>query len=79
MTPVRKFGESPGLTYVTCLECGKRIHYDLAAMRLGKPMLEQEAPFTQAPKETAKNSHPSEETKLAHSVPVEEPTGHVLP
>jgi len=40
---------------------------------------EQEAPFTQAPKETAKNSHPSEETKLAHSVPVEEPTGHVLP
>jgi len=53
MTPVRKFGESPGLTYVTCLECGKRIHYDLAAMRLGKPMLEQEAPFTEGSFQTS--------------------------
>jgi len=53
MTPVHKLGESPGLTYVTCLECGKRIHYDLAAMRLGKPMLEQEGPVTQGSFQTS--------------------------
>jgi hypothetical protein len=28
ITPVNKFGKA-GETYVACLDCGKRLHYDL--------------------------------------------------
>ncbi len=38
ITPVHKIGEVPGETYVACLGCGKRLHYDLATMTVGKPM-----------------------------------------
>jgi len=38
ITPVHKVGTAPGDTYVACLECGKRLHYDLTAMRIGKPI-----------------------------------------
>ena len=39
ITPVRKphqVSDSP--TYVACLDCGQRLHYDLATMRIGKPI-----------------------------------------
>ena len=35
-TPARK-GE-PGQTYVVCLDCGKRLAYDMLAMRMGKEL-----------------------------------------
>lgn len=38
ITPVHKPNEAPADTYVACLECGKRLHYDLTTMRLGKPI-----------------------------------------
>jgi hypothetical protein len=38
LTPVHKFGEPPGDTYVACLNCGKRLHYDLTTMQVGKPV-----------------------------------------
>jgi hypothetical protein len=38
ITPVHKPGEAAGTTYVACLGCGKRLHYDLATMRIGKPI-----------------------------------------
>ncbi len=38
ITPVHKVGEAPGDTYVACLNCGKRLHYDLNTMQIGKPI-----------------------------------------
>ena len=38
ITLVNKVGDAAGGTYVACLECGKRLHYDLTTMRLGKPI-----------------------------------------
>src|SRR5579863_2109008 len=38
ITPVRKVGESPGETYVVCLDCGKQFLYDLEQMHIGKPV-----------------------------------------
>jgi hypothetical protein len=37
ITPFHRPGTQPGDTYVSCLECGKQFHYDLANMRIGKP------------------------------------------
>ena len=36
ITPAHKVGTAPGDTYVACLACGKRLHYDLATMSIGK-------------------------------------------
>lgn len=38
ITPVHKFGGPAAETYVACLSCGKRLHYDLTKMRVGKPL-----------------------------------------
>ena len=38
ITPVHKVGESAGDTYVACLDCGRQLHYELRAMRVGKPL-----------------------------------------
>jgi hypothetical protein len=38
ITPVHKNGEIPAETYVACLSCGKRLHYDLTTMHVGKPV-----------------------------------------
>ena len=40
ITPVRRSREAvgDGATYVACLDCGQRLHYDLATMRIGKPL-----------------------------------------
>ena len=38
MTPHHKVGSTPLDTYVACLECGKRLHYDLTTMRVGQPI-----------------------------------------
>jgi hypothetical protein len=38
ITPAHKPGERAGDTYVACLECGKRLHYNLKTMRIGKPI-----------------------------------------
>jgi hypothetical protein len=38
ITPSHKVGSVPGETYVACLACGKKLHYDLATMRIGKPI-----------------------------------------
>ena len=38
ITPFHRPGTQAGNTYVACLECGKQFHYDLANMRIGKPM-----------------------------------------
>jgi hypothetical protein len=38
ITLVNKVSDNPGDTYVACLECGKRLQYDLTTMRIGKPM-----------------------------------------
>ena len=35
ITPLRKSASEPGETYVACLECGQRFHYDLETMRMG--------------------------------------------
>jgi hypothetical protein len=35
ITPLRKTPSEPGETYVACLDCGQRLHYDLATMRMG--------------------------------------------
>jgi len=42
ITPVHKAGEAAGDTYVACLSCGKRLHYDLTTMHVGKPILAKE-------------------------------------
>ena len=34
MTPVRKPGAEPGVTYVVCLDCGQQFHYDTSQMRI---------------------------------------------
>jgi hypothetical protein len=36
MTPVHRVKSAPEPTYVVCLDCGGRLHYDLDSMRLGK-------------------------------------------
>jgi hypothetical protein len=38
ITLVNKVGDAAGDTYVACLECGKRLRYDLTTMSLGKPI-----------------------------------------
>jgi DNA-directed RNA polymerase subunit RPC12/RpoP len=38
VTPVSKAGVPHGQTYVVCLDCGKQFSYDLAEMRVGKPL-----------------------------------------
>jgi hypothetical protein len=38
ITPVRRCGNPPGDTYVSCLECGRQFHYDTRDMRVGTPM-----------------------------------------
>jgi len=38
ITPVPKRGAPPNETYVACLDCGRRLHYDLTTMRIGKPL-----------------------------------------
>jgi hypothetical protein len=38
LTPVSKAGVPHGETYVVCLDCGKQFPYDLAEMRIGKPI-----------------------------------------
>jgi hypothetical protein len=38
ITPVHKLGTTNGDTYVSCLECGKRFHYDTLTMRIGTAM-----------------------------------------
>ena len=35
ITPVSKAGVPQGDTYVVCLDCGKRFHYDWEQMRMG--------------------------------------------
>jgi hypothetical protein len=35
ITPLHKTVSEPGATYVACLECGQRLHYDLATMSMG--------------------------------------------
>lgn len=35
VTPAKK-NAGPRQTYVVCLDCGKRLAYDLTAMRVGK-------------------------------------------
>jgi hypothetical protein len=44
ITPIHKFGKAAGETYVACLACGKRLHYDLTKMRVGKPLNAAEEP-----------------------------------
>jgi hypothetical protein len=44
ITPVHKIGGAAGQTYVACLSCGKRLHYDLTEMRVGKPLNSAEEP-----------------------------------
>ena len=36
VTPTRQSGNPDRQTYVVCLDCGKRLAYDLQAMRVGK-------------------------------------------
>jgi len=43
ITPVHKLGETAGCTYVACLDCGKRLRYDLTTMQIGKPLSAPEA------------------------------------
>jgi len=38
VTPVSKAGVPHGQSYVVCLECGKQFAYDVAEMRIGKPL-----------------------------------------
>ena len=38
ITLINKVGDATGNTYVACLGCGKRLHYDLTTMRIGKPI-----------------------------------------
>jgi hypothetical protein len=38
ITPVHKYDAPPSDTYVVCLECGKRFHYDTTKMRMGTQM-----------------------------------------
>ncbi len=44
ITPIHKVGTVPGDTYVACLVCGKRLHYDLATMQVGRPISEKPMP-----------------------------------
>jgi DNA-directed RNA polymerase subunit RPC12/RpoP len=37
VTPTKQSGDARQ-TYVVCLDCGKRLAYDLTAMRVGKTM-----------------------------------------
>ena len=38
ITPARKPGAPPGNTYVACLDCGNRFHYDVEKMKMGAQM-----------------------------------------
>jgi hypothetical protein len=38
ITEAHKPGTPAGDSYVACLECGKRFHYDVTSMRVGAPM-----------------------------------------
>jgi hypothetical protein len=38
ITPVHKPGTEAEDTYVACLECGERFHYDVNVMRVGEAM-----------------------------------------
>ena len=38
VTPVSRAGVPHGQTYVVCLDCGKQFSYDLAEMRVGRPL-----------------------------------------
>lgn len=38
ITPVHKLGVPSSGTYVACLECGRRFHYDVTTMRIGEPV-----------------------------------------
>ena len=38
ITAVHKPGTRPEATYVACLDCGRRLHYDAVALRVGAPM-----------------------------------------
>lgn len=38
ITAVHKPGTQAEDTYVTCLDCGRRFHYDTAALRIGAPI-----------------------------------------
>jgi hypothetical protein len=49
ITPVHKIHEEPEPTYVACLECGKRLHYDLDNMRVGKPVVMAESSYPAEP------------------------------
>lgn len=50
ITPAHKIGEDPGETYVACLNCGKRLKYDLRTMKVGKPLpASKSAPSFQIP------------------------------
>jgi hypothetical protein len=42
ITLIHKVGERVAITYVACLDCGRRFHYDLATMRIGKPVSKPE-------------------------------------
>jgi hypothetical protein len=39
ITPVHKAAIVSGETYVACLDCGQQLHYDLAKMQIGKPII----------------------------------------
>jgi len=38
ITPVHKPGVPAEETYVACLDCGQRLHYDLKEMRVGRSL-----------------------------------------
>ncbi len=38
ITPVHKPGTPPGDSYVACLDCGRRLQYDVKALRVGAPI-----------------------------------------
>ncbi len=38
ITAVHRPNTEAGETYVACLECGRRFHYDVNEMRIGTPM-----------------------------------------
>lgn len=38
VSPISKAGQPHGEAYVVCLDCGKQFHYDLHAMKIGKPV-----------------------------------------
>lgn len=45
ITTVHRPGTPAGLVYCSCLDCGKKFHYDVATMKVGAPV---ESPSTRA-------------------------------